>query len=181
MLAFKYYYKLIIKQDLINKLLYTNAKELAKIRKINLNFGYDNKNFNLKSAAFAMLALELITKQEGKLTCLKNTKPVIKIRKGYPVGCKITLKKTAVYEFFFKLLVSSLPKLKNFYGIMVKTRQTKTLSFKLMSAFIFDELEKQHNIFKNLPTLDVTFVTNTRNPKELYFLIMSHKLPLSLD
>lgn len=178
MLVNHYYYQLIIKYDLVNKFLYQNIEKLPKLTKISLNFGYDNKNFNLKSLALAMLALELITKQKGKLTSFKNTKISIKIRKGYPVGCKVTLRKTAMYEFFFKLLINVFPKIKNFYGITIKKNQTNAISFKLKNTSSFDELEKHHNIFKNLPLLDITFITNTQNQKELLYLIISHKLPL---
>jgi large subunit ribosomal protein L5 len=173
-----YYYQLIVKYDLINKFIYKNTEKLPKLKKISLNFGYDNKNFNLKSLALAMLALELITKQEGKLTQFKTTKISIKIRKGYPVGCKITLRKTTMYEFFFKLLINVFPKIKNFYGIKIKKNVTNTISFKLKNTSSFDELEKHHNLFKNLPLLDITFVTTTKNQKELLYLVISHKLPL---
>lgn len=173
-----YYYQLIIKYDLVNKFIYKNIEELPKLEKISLNFRYDNNNFNLKSLAIAMLAIELITKQKGKLTHLKNTKLSVKVRKGYPVGCKVTLRKLTMYEFFFKLLVNIFPKTKNFYGITLEKNQISTLSFKLKNTSAFSELEKHHNLFRNLPLLDITFTTNTRTQKELLCLMISHKLPL---
>ena len=178
MLVLKNYYELVIKYDFINKFLYENLEEIPKIKKINLNFGYNNNSLNLKNLAIAILSLELITKQKGELTHLKNTKLSIKIRKGYPVGCKITLRKTAMYEFFFKLLTEVLPQIKNFYGIKVKRSQINSISFKLINAILFNELERHHGLFKTLPILDITIITNTKNQEELLFLINSHKLPL---
>jgi large subunit ribosomal protein L5 len=180
MYLINYYYKLIIKHDLVNKFLYKNINELPKLKKINLNFYYDNKNFNLKNLGLSMLALELITNQKGKLTHLKNPKLSIKIRKGHPVGCKITLEKKSMYEFFFNLLTNILPKIKNFSAVKIKHNhhQVKTVSFKITNISITKELEKHHNLFKGLPKLGITFVTNTKNQKELFFLLVSHKLPL---
>ena len=81
MLVLKNYYELVIKYDFINKFFYENIEEIPKIKKINLNFGYNNNSLNLKNLAIAILSLELITKQKGELTHLKNTKLSIKIRK----------------------------------------------------------------------------------------------------
>jgi large subunit ribosomal protein L5 len=178
MLLMNCYYKLVLKYDLLNKFTYKNIEEVPKLKKISLNFKYDNKSFNMKSLALTMLALELIAKQKGKLTSLKNTKISIKIRKGYPVGCKVTLRKTIMTEFFFKLLINVFPKIKNFYGVRIKKSQINTISFKLANSSSFDELERHHNLFKNLPLLDITFVTTTKNQKELLYLVISHKLPL---
>jgi large subunit ribosomal protein L5 len=177
------YYQLVIKYDLINKFIYKNIEELPKLEKINLNFRYDNNNFNLKSLALAMMALELITKQKGKLTqhLNNNTKLSIKIRKGYPVGCKVTLRKLTMYEFFLKLLINIFPKIKNFYGVKIKKNLISTISFKLKNTSAFNELEKHHTLFKNLPFLEVTFVTNTKSQKELLYLIVSHKLPVNIN
>jgi large subunit ribosomal protein L5 len=178
MLLLKDYYKLIIKYDLINKFTYKNLKKLPKIKKISINICYNNKNFDLKNLAQAILSLELITKQKGKITFLKNLKISVKIRKGYPVGCKVTLKKNAIYHFFFNLLTNVLPKTKNFYGININKNVTNTISFKITNIFVFNEIEKHHNIFKNVPVFDVTFVTNTKTQKELLYLLHSHKLPI---
>jgi large subunit ribosomal protein L5 len=179
-----YYYKLIIKQDLINKFLYKNIKTIPKLKTINLSFGHEMKNFNLKEMAITMLSLELISGQKGKLAHLKNTTKAgaKKIRRGYPVGCKITLQKKSMYSFFFNLLASVLPKIKNFSGIETtkKNRQLikNAISFNLNSAFVFDELDKNHNLFKNLPLLNIALVTNTKTNKEMFYLFVALKLPL---
>jgi large subunit ribosomal protein L5 len=178
MLLIKYHYQSIIKYDLINKFLYKNVTELPKLKKINLNFKCNNKNLNIKSLSVAMLSLELITNQKGKITKYKNTNLILKIRKGHPIGCKITLKKKIMHDFFFKLLVDIFPKIKNFHGIKIFATKRNTIFYKFKNTSIFPELEKQHNIFKNLSFLDITFVTNTKTKKEFLFLLDSHKLPL---
>lgn len=180
MLVLKDYYRLIIKYDLINKFSYKNFKKLPKIKKISINICYNSKNFDLKNLAQAALSLELITKQKGKITFLKNSKISIKIRKGHPAGCKVTLKKDAIYSFIFNLLINVLPKTKNFYGIDISNNLINTISFKITNIFAFNEIEKHHNIFKNLPVLNVTITTTTKNKKELLYLLYSYKLPITV-
>jgi len=178
MLLLKHYYKSIIKHESINKFFYKNLNNLPKIKKITLNLGCNTNSYNLKNLATIALSLELVAKQKGKITLLKSSKISVKIRKGYPVGCKITLRKNTMHDFFFKLLTDTLPKIKHFFGISLKKKSKNTVSFKLINVSSFNELEKHHNIFKNLQVLDITFVTNTTNHKELLYLLHSYRLPI---
>jgi large subunit ribosomal protein L5 len=144
------YYKKVIKYDLINKFLYTHSDEIPQLKKIILNFGC--KNFEIKSIASALLSLELITTKRGSLIKSKRSNILLKIRKGYPVGCIVVLKKNKMYMFFLKLLSEVFPNLK--------------------------ELEKQFYLFTNLPPLNITLITNAKTKKELLYLLNSFKLPI---
>lgn len=171
------YYKKVIKYDLINKFHYTNLKDLPELKKIVLNFGC--KNFEIKNIASALLSLELITTKRGSLTKARRPNVLLKIRKGYPVGCLVILKKTKMYNFFFKLLTEIFPNLKVFTGISVKKKIEKTsFSFTLKDLISFKELEKQFYLFINLPPLNITLITNSQTQEELLYLLNSFKLPL---
>lgn len=171
------YYKKVIRYDLINKFNYINLDELPQLKKIILNFGC--KNFEIKSIASALLALELITTKRGSLTKARRPNLLLKIRKGAPVGCLVVLKKTKMYDFFLKLLNEVFPKLKVFSGISVKRKVERTsFSFTLKDLISFKELEKQFYLFINLPPLNITFITNSRTREELLYLLNSFKLPI---
>jgi large subunit ribosomal protein L5 len=171
------YYKKIIRYDLINKFLYTNLNEIPQLKKIILNFGC--KNFEIKTVASALLSLELITTQSGSLIKSRRSNVLLKIRKGYPVGCIVVLKKSKMYDFFFKLLSEIFPNLKNFKGISISKKLGKTnFSFTLKDLINFRELDKQFYLFSNLPPLNITLVTNVRTKKELIYLLNSFKLPI---
>ncbi len=78
----------VLKHDLLNKFNYKNINDLPKMKKIILNFSC--RTSNIKRLATAALALELITNKKGVLTRSKKSNILLKIRKGNPIGCKIT-------------------------------------------------------------------------------------------
>lgn len=170
------YYKKVIKYDLINKFFYNNLNDIPELKKIILNSGC--KSFEIKSVAAALLSLELITTKQGSITKSKRAIILLKIRKGYPVGCMVVLTNTKMYQFFFKLLTEVFPNLKDFKGINIsKKLGQKSFSFTLTDLINFKELEKQFYLFTNLPPLNIVFVTNTKTRKELIYLLKSFKLP----
>lgn len=171
------YYKKVIRYDLLNKFHYTNLDELPKLEKIILNFGCPN--FELKNISSALLSLELITTKRGSLTKAKRSNILLKIRKGYPVGCIVILKKTKMYNFLLKLLVEVFPSLKVFKPLNTsKKLEKKSFSFTLIDLITFKELEKQFYLFINLPPLNITIITNSKTKKELLYLLNSFKLPI---
>jgi large subunit ribosomal protein L5 len=170
------YYKKVIKYDLINKFFYNTLNDIPELKKIILHFGC--KSFEIKNIAAALLSLELITTKLGNITQSKRANILLKIRKGYPVGCIVILTNTIMYQFLFKLLTEVFPNLKEFKGITVSKRLgQKNFSFTLTDLISFKELEKQFYLFTNLPPLNITLVTNTKTRKELLYLLKSFKLP----
>jgi len=173
----EYFYTKSLKYDLINKFFYKNINELPKLKKIILNFGC--KTTEIKQLAASSLALELITKQKGILTTTKHSNIFLKIRKGNPIGCKISLQKASMFNFLEKTLIKTFPKTKNFNGLTF-TKKTKknAYSYQIQDNFSFSELEKHYYLFYNLSKLDITIVTNTKVKEETIFLLKSLQLPL---
>jgi large subunit ribosomal protein L5 len=170
------YYKQVIKHDLINKFFYNQLNDIPELKKIILNFGC--KSFEIKNIASSLLSLELITTKQGTVTKSTRANILLKIRKGYPVGCMVVLTKSKMYQFFFKLLTEVFPNLKDFKGINVsKNLSNKSFSLTLFDLINFKELEKQFYLFTNLPPLNIILVTNTKTQKELIYLLNSFKMP----
>jgi len=174
------YYQNIIQYDLINKFYHKNLQNLPKLQTIVLSFGY--KNPNLQNLASAFLFLELITTKRGDITTASSPYILLKLKKGYPVGCKVILKKTLMYSFFTRLLIDVFPQIKEFrkFSLQKKKRQPNTFSYRLENTFIFLELERNYNLFNNLANLNITIITNTKTQNELLFLLSSFKLPINL-
>jgi len=171
----KYYYKKIVRRDLINKFTYTHLEEVPQLKKIILNFGC--KNSDVKNVASALLSLELITTRKASLVKSKRANVLLKIRKGNPVGCVVVLKNNAMYNFLFKLLTEVFPNLKSFTGLNISKKLGKiSFTFTLKDFINFKELEKQFYLFINLPPLNITLVTNARTKEELLYLLQSFKL-----
>ena len=173
---FETYYKRIIKQDLINKYVFTNNKNLPKLKKITLNVGC--KNFSIQKFATTMLALEMICLKKTTITSSKKPNIILKIQKGQPAGCRVELKNKDIYLFLTKLNLEILPRLQNFSGFTIQ-KQFFNFFFQIQGNKIrLKEFEKQYPLFANLPTLDINIATNTKNPKEILFLAKSIKLPV---
>jgi large subunit ribosomal protein L5 len=174
------YYKKVIRYDLINKYIYSALKEVPELKKIILNFGC--KNFELRNIASAFLSLVLITLKKGVLTQSKRANILLKVRKGYPVGCAVVLTKSKMYTFLFKLLVDVFPNLKDFKGVIAsKKLKNSSFSFTLKDLISFDELEKLFYLFTNLPPLNITLIISAKTKEELFYLLNSFKLPFSKD
>jgi large subunit ribosomal protein L5 len=170
------YYKQVIQYDLINKFFYSQLKDIPELKKIILNFGC--KSFKIKDIAASLLSLELITTKQGIMTQSKRANILLKIRKGYPVGCIVILSKGKMYHFFFKLLTEVFPNLKDFKGIKIsKNLKNKSFSLTLLDLINFKELGKQFYLFTDLPPLNIILVTNTKTRKELVYLLSSFKIP----
>jgi large subunit ribosomal protein L5 len=171
------FYNKNLKYELINKFIYTKSNSIPKLKKIILNFGC--KTADLKQLASSLLAIELITNKKGIMTRTKKANILFKIRKGNPTGCKIILSKFNAYNFLSKLIIEIFPKLKNFSGLNSDKKIKKNaVSYDLRETFTFKELENHYYLFNNLSKLNVTIVTNTKNKKEMIFLLKSLQLPI---
>jgi large subunit ribosomal protein L5 len=173
----EHFYIKTLKYDLVNKFSYKNTKKLPKLKKIILNFGC--KTSDIKYLASSLLALELITNQKGIMTTTKHSNILLKIRKGNPTGCKITLRKNRMINYFSKFLIEIFPKLKNFEGFKFNRKIKKNyFSYELYDTFNFNELEEHYYLFNNLSKLNVTIVTHTKTKNELLFILKSLQFPI---
>ena len=177
MLFFGTFKNNVIKNDLINKYQYTNIKSVPKIKKITLNFN-NCANFSIQKFATTLLALEIIASKKSSIKVAKTPNLTLKIQKGQPIGCQVTLKKKNIDQFLDLLIIKMLPKLTNFPDLSIKTK-TSTFSCSLLNKeIILQELDKQYPLFTNLPNLNIQILTTTPNNTELLFIIKSIKIPI---
>ena len=163
------YQNKIVKYDLINTFNYKLLPKLPEIEHITLSLKV--KKPNIKFLSSAMIALTLLTSQKGSLTKSKISNISLKIRKGHPIGCKITLRKKNMNMFLFELLNKILA------TTCIKTIETNNLfSINVRNALIFPDIEKNYQFFKNLPCLDVNIKTTKCTLNEFKYLINSYKL-----
>ena len=134
---FNYHSLKTIKSDFLIKFNYKNIFLSPQIDKLILNFGI--KELNFKNILPTLTSLELITNQKTILTCSKMSNISLKIRKGVPVGCKVTLRNLNMSLFLSKVILIIFPSIKLFEGIPFKKsiEQYKSFSFCLDDALIF--------------------------------------------
>jgi large subunit ribosomal protein L5 len=170
----KIFYIKTLKYDLINKFKYKNTIELPKFKKVILNS--NSKMTNLKQLSSSLLAFELITYCKGNLIYAKKPNIMLKIRKGNPIGCKLTLQNNDLFDFIGKIIIKVFSKFKNLndYSFCKKLEKT-TLSYKLTDIFSFSELKNHYYYFNNLLGLNLAITLDLKHKKEFIFVLKSFK------
>jgi large subunit ribosomal protein L5 len=179
MQIFKYYYNSVIKYDFINKFYYKKYKQIPKIIKIILSFNC--KNLNIKQLINSLVALEIISAKKGLILASKKSNILLKIKKGNPVGCTVTLKKIDMNLFFFRLISEILPNINLFEGFYIKqldNSHSNSFLFVLNKTLFVFELQKYYFFFRDISNLKVNIVTNSIFLYELIFILNSYKFPL---
>ena len=110
-----------IVQKLKNTFNYSNVMEVPKLQSISLNIGLGDAKNNSKGLESALQELTLITGQKPIITKAKKDISNFKIRKGWPVGCKVTLRSNMMFEFLERLISIALPRTRDFRGLSYKS------------------------------------------------------------
>lgn len=170
----KYYDKNIVQYDLINKFTYKNIKTLPKLKSIIVQFCF--RRYELKNLLISLAALQFITNKKGTLIKSKTANISLKIRKGYPIGCKVILRHIDLNDFLEKLI--------NNFTISNETlnltkMKTNSFSFKITNILNFSELEKNYRFFNKLNNiLNLCVNTTTSDPNQLIFLLKSYRIKI---
>lgn len=164
----KNYYQNIIIYDLLTKLNFKNIFQINKINKINLNIGFKNSNIEKKKLINILLLLKLITNQQPFPTKSKKNNINLKIKKGNIVGCIITLRKRQIYFFLEKIFLFILSRNLN---KVYKFNNKNILNFRIQNILNFFELETEFIKFKEIPSVNISIHTNSKNNKELFFFL----------
>ena len=165
-----YFCQNIIKYDLLNKFKYCVLKNIPKIVKMSLSFS--RKYFELKEIIKFLLILELIVYKKSNIIKSKDFNLIIKLKKGTPIGCKITLFKKLFYYFLNKLIFEIFPKTSNYF---LNLKNNLQLSLKLKNILNFFEIEQKYYLFTLKNNLNVVILTTANNQIELVFLLSSFK------
>ena len=94
---------------------YSNVMEIPRLRSISINMGIGDAKNNAKELESAVDELKSITGQKPVITCAKKDISNFKIRKGWPVGCKVTLRSSRMYEFLERLISVALPRTRDHF------------------------------------------------------------------
>jgi large subunit ribosomal protein L5 len=164
----KNHYQNTIIYDLITKFNFKNIFEITKITKICLNIGFKNSNIEKKKLTNIIVLLKLISNQQPLTTKSKKNKIFLKIKKNSIIGCKVTLRKNNINIFLEKFLIFILP---HFKKINFNEKNKNILNFQIKDILNFFELKKEFLKFKNIPPIDVSIHTNSKNYFESFILL----------
>lgn len=144
---------------------YKNLMEVPKVQKVVLNVGLGEAIQNIKLLDAAQKELSLITGQKAVVTKAKKSIASFKLRKGMPIGCKVTLRGNIMYEFLDRLISLALPRIRDFKGVSGKSFDGRgNYSLGLKEQFIFPEID--YDKVEIVHGLDVIICTSAETNKE---------------
>ena len=163
--------------NMIKRFDYVNIMQVPKILSISLNMGIGDAKNNSKGLESALNELTAISGQKPLITKAKADISNFKIRKGYPVGCKVTLRSSKMYEFFERLVGIALPRSRDFRGLSFKSFDGRgNYNFGVREQIIFAEIN--YDNIDSVRGLNVTITTTAKNDEEAYWLLKEMGLPL---
>ena len=169
------YFKEVV-PSLKEKYKYTTLMAVPKIEKIVINIGVGEGAKDEKILQASVKDLELITGAKPVITTAKKSIAGFSIRKGVPIGCKVTLRGENMYMFLEKLIRVSLPRVKDFRGVSSRAfdgRGNYTLGIK--EQLIFPEIE--FDTVVKVRGMDIVFVTTADTNEEAYDLLSGLGIP----
>ena len=166
-----------IVRKLKNTFNYSNLMEVPKLVSISLNIGLGDAKNNSKGLESAIQELTLITGQKPIITKAKKDISNFKIRKGWPVGCKVTLRSNMMYEFLERLISIALPRTRDFRGLSYKSFDGRgNYNFGVKEQIIFTEIN--YDKIQAVRGLNITIATTSKTDNEAYELLKSFGFPL---
>ena len=170
-------YKDKIAKDLMAQFGYKSVMEVPRIEKITLNMGVGEAVADKKVMDFAVADMQKIAGQKPVVTMSKKSIAGFKIREGYPVGCKVTLRKDRMYDFLDRLISIAIPRIRDFRGISGKSFDGRgNYNMGVKEQIIFPEIEYEK--IDALRGMNITITTSAKTDEEARALLLAFKLPL---
>jgi len=173
----KKYYRDVIIGNLTKKFNYSTVMECPRVVKIILNMGVGDAKVNAKSLKSAVNELTAISGQKPIITKAKTDISNYKIRRGFPVGTKVTLRANRMYEFLERLNSIALPRTRDFTGLSFKSFDGRgNYNFGIKEQIVFTEIH--YDDIETIRGLDIAINTTASTDEECYWLLKEFGLPL---
>jgi len=169
-------YKADVVPALQKKFGYSSSMQVPKIQKICLNQGVGDAVSDKKLIEGAVKEMTTISGQKAVATISKKDISNFKLRKGVPIGVRVTLRGDKMYEFLDRLISVALPRIRDFRGINDKGFDGKgNYTLGVTEQIIFPEIDIDK--VNKIMGMDITFVTNTQNDEEAFALLSEFGMP----
>lgn len=170
----KKYYEEII-PALTKEFGYTSVMQVPKLQKIVVNQGVGQAVADKKMIETAQEELSTIVGQKAIQTTSRKDISNFKLRKGMPIGIKVTLRRERMYEFLERLISISLPRIRDFKGVNDKLDGKGNYSLGIQEHIIFPEIDIDK--INKILGMEITFVTSAKNDEEAYALLREFGIP----
>ena len=166
------YYKETVVPQLMKELGLENVMEVPRISKITLNMGVGEATTDKKVMERATSDMELIAGQKPIVTKSRKSVASFKIRDGWPVGCKVTLRRERMYEFLDRLINVSIPRIRDFRGLSPKSFDGRgNYSMGVQEQIVFPEID--FDKVDAMRGMDITITTTAKDNEQGQALLLS--------
>jgi len=167
-----------IKADLLKEFGYKNVMQLPKLEKIVLNMGVGEAVNDTKKVKSAAADLEKIAGQRPVITHARKSIAGFKVRENMPLGVKVTLRKTRMYEFLDRLVNIALPRVRDFRGVSAKSFDGRgNYALGLKEQLVFPEVD--YDKIDQVRGMDIVIVTTARTDAEAKALLRGFDMPFA--
>ena len=170
-------YKDEVVADMMKRFKYSNIMEVPCITHISINMGIGDAKDNPKKLESAIEELTSISCQKPVITKSRKDISNFKIRKGFPVGCKVTLRGNRMYDFLQRVISIAIPRTRDFRGLSFKSFDGNgNYSFGVKEQIIFTEID--YDKIDSIRGMDISLTTTAKTDEESYWLLKLMGLPL---
>ncbi|HUL41204.1 MAG TPA: 50S ribosomal protein L5 [Burkholderiales bacterium] len=163
-------------KQLMKQFGYKTAMQVPRISKITLNMGVGEAVADKKVMDNAVADLQKISGQKPVVTKSRKSIAVFKIRRGYPVGCMVTLRDKRMYEFLDRLVSIAIPRIRDFRGLSAKSFDGRgNYNMGVKEQIIFPEIE--YDKIDALRGLNITITTTAKTDEEARALLAAFNFP----
>jgi len=171
-------FKKEITPALMKKFGYKNIHQVPAIDKISVNMGVGEATQNKATLDNAVKDMTLITGRKPVITIAKKSISNFKLRAGNPIGCKVTLRDEAMYEFLDKLIAVVIPRIRDFKGINAKAFDGRgNYSLGLKEQIVFPEIE--YDKIDKVRGMNINIVTSAKSDEEAKELLTMLGMPFA--
>lgn len=169
-------YKETIVSQLMQEFGYNNIMQVPRIEKITLNMGVGEAAADKKALEAAVDDLALIAGQKPVRTNARKSVASFKIREGWPIGCKVTLRGSRMYEFLDRLINIAIPRIRDFRGLTDRAFDGRgNYNFGIREQIVFPEIN--YDKIDKIRGLNITVTTTAQSNKEAKALLAAFNFP----
>ena len=174
----KDFYMSEVVPGMIKKFQYKNSMEVPKLEKIVINMGVGEARENPKALESAVSDMTIISGQKPIITKAKKSIANFKLREGMPIGCKVTLRGSKMYEFADRLISLALPRVRDFRGVNPNAFDGRgNYALGIKEQLIFPEIS--YDKIDKVRGMDIIFVTTAKTDEEARELLTLLGMPFA--
>ncbi|GGB39615.1 50S ribosomal protein L5 [Oceanisphaera marina] len=170
------YYNETVVKELMSQFGYKSIMQVPRIEKITLNMGVGEALADKKILDNAAADMAAISGQKPLITLARKSVAGFKIREGYPIGCKVTLRGERMWEFLERLISISIPRIRDFRGLNAKSFDGRgNYSMGVKEQIIFPEID--YDKVDRVRGMDITITTSAQSDEEGHALLAAFNFP----